>query len=435
MISLVDVRGAGAGPGAGASYRDVLPRAALDVETALDVVRPICEDVRLRGAAAVREWTRQLDGVDAETTRVPAEALAAALQALDPAVRAALEEAARRARKVHEAQRREDADIEVSPGGRVTERWVPVRRVGLYVPGGLVAYPSSVVMDVVPAQVAGVGSLAVASPPQPDNGGLPHPAVLAACALLGVEEVHAVGGAQAIAMFAYGTADAEPTDLVMGPGNVYVASAKRLLRGVVGIDSEAGPTEVAILADDTADPRFLAADLIAQAEHDANASCLLVTPDEALLDKVNSQLAMQVPGTRHRDRVETALSNQSAYVLVDDLEQGLAVVDQWAAEHLEVITRDARSWAERVTNAGAVFVGPFSPVSLGDYLAGSNHVLPTGGTARHTGGLSVQSFLRSVHVVEYTRDALAEVAPHIDALGGAEDLLAHVDAVRARVPR
>jgi histidinol dehydrogenase len=426
----LDLRGA-----APSSYRDVLPRAALDVEVALDVVRPICEDVRRRGDAAVREWTQRLDGVDVGSTRVPGQALTAALEALDPAVCRALEEAARRTRTVHEAQRREDADVEVAPGGRVTERWVPVRRVGLYVPGGLVAYPSSVVMDVVPAQVAGVQSLAVASPPQRDNGGLPHPVVLAACALLGIDEVHAVGGAQAVAMFAYGTEVCDPTDLVMGPGNVYVASAKRLLRGVVGIDSEAGPTEIGILADDTADPRFVAADLVAQAEHDAHASCLLVTTDESLLDKVDAELALQVPATRHRERVETALGSQSAFVLVDDLEHGLAVVDEWAAEHLEVMTRDARSWADRVSNAGAVFVGPWSPVSLGDYLAGSNHVLPTGGTARHTGGLSVQSFLRSVHVIEYDRPALADVAPLVDALGGAEDLAAHVDAVRARIPR
>jgi histidinol dehydrogenase len=336
---------------------------------------------------------------------------------------------------VHEAQRRRDETVEVAPGGTVTERWVPVRRVGLYVPGGLLAYPSSVVMNVVPAQVAGVGSLAVASPPQRDNGGLPHPAVLAACALLGVEEVHAVGGAQAVAMFAYGTPDCPPVDLVTGPGNVYVASAKRLLRGVVGIDSEAGPTEIGVLADDSADPAHVAADLVAQAEHDGQASCLLVTPSRELLDAVDRELDKQVPATRHRERVETALGNQSAYVLVDDLEQGLTVVDEWAAEHLEVLTRDARAWAHRVTNAGAVFVGPYSPVSLGDYLAGSNHVLPTAGTARHTGGLSVQSFLRGVHVVEYDRDALAAVAHHVDALGGAEDLAAHVDAVRARVPR
>ncbi|MGZ4589554.1 MAG: histidinol dehydrogenase [Actinomycetes bacterium] len=431
MISRVDLRGKQPST---AELRQVLPRAEQDVEMVLDVVRPICEDVRRRGAAAVRDYTQQFDKVDVPSTRVPRQALERALDGLDPAVRAALEEAARRARLVHEVQRRTDATVEVAPGGTVTERWVPVRRVGLYVPGGLLAYPSSVVMNVVPAQVAGVGSLAVASPPQADNDGLPGAVILAACALLGVEEVHAVGGAQAIAMFAYGTEDCEPVDLVTGPGNVYVASAKRLLKGVIGTDAEAGPTEIAILADDTADPVFLAADLVAQAEHDANASCLLVTPSPQLLDAVDAELARQVPATRHAERVETALRNQSAHVLVDDLDQGLSVVDEWAAEHLEVVTRDARSWAARVTNAGAVFVGPYAPVSLGDYLAGSNPVLPTAGTVRHTGGLSVQSFLRSQHVVEYTREALADVAPHVDALGGSEDLIAHVDAVRARIP-
>ena len=432
MISRVDLRGKQASR---SELRDVLPRAELNVEVALEVVRPICEDVRRRGAAAVRDYTNQFDHVDLPTTRVPPQALTEALTALDPAVRKALEEAARRTRLVHEAQRRQDATVELSTGGTVTERWLPVRRVGLYVPGGLLAYPSSVVMNVVPAQVAGVGSLAVASPPQTTNNGLPDAVILAACALLGVDEVHAVGGAQAIAMFAFGTEDCEPADLVTGPGNVYVASAKRLLKGVIGTDAEAGPTEIGILADDTADPGFVAADLVAQAEHDANASCLLVTPSPELLDAVDRELAQQVPKTRHSRRVETALRNQSAYVLVDDLEQGLAVVDEWAAEHLEVLTRDASDWAARVVNAGAVFVGPFAPVSLGDYLAGSNHVLPTGGTSRHTGGLSVQSFLRSQHVVAYTRDALAEVAPLIDALGGSEDLHAHVDAVRARIPR
>jgi histidinol dehydrogenase len=432
VISRVDLRGKQASR---SELRGVLPRAELNIEVALDVVRPICDDVRRRGAAAVRDYTKQFDHVDLATTRVPADALTAALDALDPAVRAALEEAARRTRLVHEAQRRTDATVELSPGGTVTERWLPVRRVGLYVPGGLLAYPSSVVMNVVPAQVAGVGSLAIASPPQQSNGGLPDPVILAACALLGVDEVHAVGGAQAIAMFAYGTEDCEPTDLVTGPGNVYVASAKRLLKGIIGTDAEAGPTEIGILADDSADPVFVAADLVAQAEHDANASCLLVTPSPELIDAVDVELARQVPATRHAERVETALRNQSAYVLVDDLEQGLAVVDEWAAEHLEVLTRDARSWAARVVNAGAVFIGPFAPVSLGDYLAGSNHVLPTGGTSRHTGGLSVQSFLRSQHVIDFSRDALAEVAPLIDALGGSEDLHAHVDAVRVRIPR
>jgi len=415
--------------------RGVLPRAAIDVESALDAVRPICEDVRLRGVAAVREITARFDGVELESTRVPAEALHRALRGLESAVRHALEESARRARLVHEAQRRGEATVEVTKGGVVTERWLPVRRVGLYVPGGLVAYPSSVVMNAVPAQVAGVRSLAVASPPRREHGGLPHPAVLAACALLGVDEVYAVGGAQAIAMFAYGTRECPRVDLVTGPGNVYVAAAKRLLKGVVGIDAEAGPTEIGILADDTADPGYVAADLIAQAEHDENASCLLVTPSAELIDAVDVELGKQLPDTRHRERVETALANQSACVLVDDLEAGLRVVDEWAAEHLEVITEGASAVAARVSNAGAIFVGPFSPVSLGDYLAGSNHVLPTGGTARHSGGLSVQSFLRGTHVIEYDRAALAEAAPYIDALGGAEDLGAHVDAVRRRVPR
>jgi histidinol dehydrogenase len=416
-----------------ADPRRVLPRARLDVEAAVAAVRPVVDDVRDRGLAAVVAATEEYDGVRLDTLRVPAAALAAALASLDPAVRAALEEAADRARRVHAAQRRTDAVVDVAPGAVVTERWVPVGRVGLYVPGGLVAYPSSVVMNVVPAQVAGVGSLAVASPPKPEFDGRPNPAVLAACALLGVDEVYAVGGAQAIAMFAYGVEGVAPVDLVTGPGNVWVAAAKRLVRGVVGIDAEAGPTEIGILADDSADPDFLAADLVAQAEHDELAACLLVTPSVSLVDAVDAALAPRVASTRHRVRVEKALAGQSAAVLVDDLDHGLEVVDVWAAEHLEVVTRDAAAVAARVRNAGAVFVGPWSPVSLGDYLAGSNHVLPTGGTARHTGGLSVQSFLRGIHVVDYSRDALAAVAGHVTALGGAEDLAAHVEAVATRV--
>jgi histidinol dehydrogenase len=290
-------------------------------------------------------------------------------------------------------------------------------------------------MNLVPAQVAGVASIAVASPPQRDNGGLPHPSVLAACALLGVREVHAAGGAQALAMFAYGTADCAPADVITGPGNVYVAAAKRVLRGVVGTDGENGPTEVAVIADDTADPRYVAADLVAQAEHDELAACLLITADAALADRVDAELTKQVATARHRERVEKALNGQSACVLVDDEDAALAVSDAWAPEHLEIQARDAAKLAARVTYAGAIFAGPYSPVSLGDYLAGSNHVLPTGGTARHTSGLSVFPFLRVVNVVECDRDALAATAPLIDALGGAEDLDAHVQAVRVRVDR
>jgi histidinol dehydrogenase len=413
----------------------LLPRAALDVSSAVEAVRPVVDAVRRDGFAAVREATARFDGVDIDSPRVPSAAIAAAVDALDPELRAALEEAIRRTRAVHEAQRPEPVTVSPADGLTVTERWSPVRRVGLYVPGGLVAYPSSVVMNVVPALVAGVDSLAVASPPQRDHAGLPHPAVLAACGLLGIEEVYRVGGAQAVAMFAYGIEGCPPVDIVTGPGNVYVAAAKRLVRGVVGIDSEAGPTEIAILADATAEAAHVAADLIAQAEHDANAACLLVTDSPSLLDAVDLALAEQVAVTPHRERVQTALDGQSAYVLVDDIDAGLRIVDGWAAEHLEVITRDARKVADRVRNAGAVFVGPWSPVSLGDYLAGSNHVLPTGGTARHNGGLSVHTFLRQVHVVEADRDGLAAAAPHVDALGGAEDLGAHVAAIRARIPR
>jgi histidinol dehydrogenase len=414
----------------------MLPRSATDVSSALEAVSPLVRAVRERGYAGARAATARFDGVDVPDPRVPADALAQALAELDGTVRAALEESIRRVRIVHAEQRRGVTEVEVAPGATVTEKWIPVDRVGLYVPGGIAVYPSSVVMNVVPAQVAGVPSLAVCSPPQRAFGGLPHPTILAACALLGVDEVYAVGGAQAIALLAYGDAELgiEPVDLVTGPGNIYVAAAKRLLRGVIGIDSEAGPTEIAILADRHADPVHVAADLISQAEHDPAAASVLVTDSVELADAVERQVAEQVARTRHRDRVRTALSGpQSAIVLVADLEQGLEVVNAYAAEHLEVITAEARKWAERVRHAGCVFVGAHSPVSLGDYCAGSNHVLPTGGTARHASGLSVQSFLRGVHLVEYSREALLEVAPHVLALAEAEDLPAHGDAVRARM--
>jgi histidinol dehydrogenase len=414
-------------------WSKLLPRARLDIEAALDTVRPIVETVRERGRAGVLELTQRFDGVALDDVRVPAGALQQALRDLDPAVRDALEASIGNARQVHEAQRRPDERVELRPDAIVTERWVPVRRVGLYVPGGLVAYPSSVIMNVVPAQVAGVESMAVTSPPKPEFGGRPNPTMLAACALLGIDEVYAVGGAQGIAMFGYGVEGCPQVDLVTGPGNIYVAAAKRLLRGVVGIDAEAGPTEIGILADDSADPDHVAADLISQAEHDELAACLLVSPSESLLDAVDAALRPRVEAATHRRRIAAALSGQSAAVLVDDLDQGLRVVDEWAAEHLEVITRDAATVAGRVRNAGAIFVGPWSPVSLGDYLAGSNHVLPTGGTARHTAGLSVSTFLRGIHVVDYSRDALAAVAPHITALGLAENLPAHVEAVHTRL--
>ena len=428
MISRIDLRGSLPG-----DLRSVLPRADLDVEAALEKVRPICDDVRHRGAAAVRDLTERFDGVRLESARVPAEAITRALAELDPGVRDALEESIRRARLVHRDQRRTDTTTRVVPGGTVTERWVPVERVGLYVPGGRAVYPSSVVMNVVPAQEAGVASLAVTSPAQAEFGGLPHPAILATCALLGVEEAYAVGGAQAIAMFAYGTEECRRADMVTGPGNIWVAAAKRLLKGVIGIDSEAGPTEIAVLADDTADPVHVAADLISQAEHDTLAASVLVTDSEALAAAVEGELAAQVARTKHADRIRAALSGrQSGIVLVDDIDAGLTVVDAYAAEHLEIQTADARAVAARVRNAGAIFVGPYAPVSLGDYLAGSNHVLPTGGCACHSSGLSVQTFLRGIHVIDYDEAALADATRRVVALAEAEDLPAHGAAMTAR---
>ncbi|MCP2257009.1 histidinol dehydrogenase [Streptoalloteichus tenebrarius] len=435
MLTRADLRGRVPSP---VELRATLPRAEVDVDAVLHQVRPVVEAVRERGVAAALEFAERFDRVRPSSVRVPVEELTRALEELAPAVREALEECVARARRVHADQRRVDVTTQVVPGGTVTERWTPVARVGLYAPGGLAVYPSSVVMNVVPAQEAGVESLVVCSPPQAEHGGRPHPTILAACALLGVTEVWAVGGAQAVALLAYGGVDTDgaelaPVDMVTGPGNIYVTGAKRLLRGLVGIDSEAGPTEIAILADDTADPAHVAADLISQAEHDTLAASVLVTTSEALADAVDAELERQVAATKHAERVRAALTGpQSGCVLVSTVDDGVRVVDAYAAEHLEIQTRDARAVAGRVRAAGAIFVGPYAPVSLGDYCAGSNHVLPTGGCARHSSGLSVQTFLRGIHVVEYTAEALAEVAPKVVALAEAEDLPAHGQAVTAR---
>ena len=430
-IRRIDLRTSdGAAP---ADYRTALPRADFDVEAAVPAVQEICEAVRTRGVEAIREYGERFDGVAVEDLRVPPQALADALEQLDPDIRAALEESVRRLRATCEAELEQDAVTDLGTGARVTHRKVPVGRVGLYVPGGLAPLVSSVLMNVVPAQTAGVESIALASPPQREFGGSVHPTILAACALLGVDEVYAVGGAQAIAMFAYGTGPCRKVDLVTGPGNIYTVTAKRILKGLVGIDSEAGPTEIAILADDTADAAYVAADLISQAEHDPLAAAVLVTPSERLAADVEAELDKQVAVTKHVERIRTSLcGSQSGIVLVDDLEQGLDAVNAYAAEHLEIHTADAAAWAARVRNAGAVFVGPYAPVSLGDYCAGSNHVLPTGGCACHSSGLSVRAFTKSVHVVDYTRDALAAVAGHVVTLAEAEDLPGHGAAVRAR---
>lgn len=442
LLRRIDLRGATL---SAARLRTALPRGGVDVDAVLPKVRPIVEAVAERGADAALEYGASFDGVRPEQVRVPADRLRAALDALDTDVRIALEVAIERARAVHADQRRTDTTTTLAPGAAVTERWVPVERVGLYVPGGNAVYPSSVVMNVVPAQTAGVESLVIASPPQASNPepfqGLPHPTILAAAALLGVDEVWAVGGAQAVALLAYGGTDTDgselaPVDMITGPGNIYVTAAKRICRSRVGIDSEAGPTEIAILADHTADPVHVAADLISQAEHDEMAASVLVTDSTALADATDAELARQLETTVHRERVSVALGGQqSAIVLVDDVDTGLRVVNAYAAEHLEIQTADAAGVAARVRSAGAIFVGAWSPVSLGDYCAGSNHVLPTAGCARHSSGLSVQTFLRGIHVVDYTEAALKDVAGHVITLANAENLPSHGEAVRRRFER
>lgn len=420
-------------------YQAKLPRASFDIGEALKSVAPIIEEVRVGGAAKIQEFSERFDGIAPKEIRVPREVIEAALKDLDPKIRLILQESIRRVRTVHRDQIRGASKVRVVDGGEIEERWVPVDRVGLYVPAGRAVYPSSVIMNVVPAQIAGVRSLALASPPQLDNEGWPNPLVLATCALLEVDEVYAMGGAQAIAAFAFGIRDSngaiisQPVDLVTGPGNIFVAAAKRALRGVIGIDSEAGPTEIAIVADVSARASDVAADLISQAEHDTIAAAILITDSLQLAEDVVRELDIRVASTKHRERVGEALSgDQSAIVLVDDLDQALDVANAYAAEHLELIVKDPESASEKIRNAGAVFLGRFSPVSLGDYLAGSNHVLPTGGCACHSSGLSVQTFLRGLHFINYNERAFREVAASVITFAEAEDLPAHGEAIKAR---
>jgi len=432
VIRTVDLRGKALSK---AGYNAELPRAALDVAQAMALVEPILHRVKTGGESELIKLAQEFDGVTPTSIRVPQKALDSALASLDPAIRAALELSIERVRKVHNDQVRVNKTTTVVDGGSVTEKWIPVDRVGLYVPGGRAVYPSSVVMNVVPAQIAKVSSIAVASPPQKECAGLPHPTILATCALLGITEVYAVGGAQAIAMFAYGVEGlCEKTDLVTGPGNIYVAAAKRALRGVIGIDSEAGPTEIAILADSSARATDVAADLISQAEHDVIAAAILVTDSIELAQGVEAELKIQVGKTKHKERITAALSGvQSAIVLVDDVKQGIDVVNAYAAEHLEIQTKNARDDAAKIRNAGAVFIGRFSPVSLGDYSAGSNHVLPTGGCACHSSGLSVQTFLRGLHFIEYSEKAFTDLVPTVVTLANSEDLPAHGQAMTIRL--
>jgi histidinol dehydrogenase len=432
MMRLLDLRGQVL---SAADLLTLAPRASRDVGSAADTVATLIDEVRTRGSAALLDQAERFDRVRPSVVRVSASDLRDAEAALEPSVRAALTEAIARVRRATAAQVPAEVVTDIAPGARIVQRWQPVDRVGLYVPGGKAVYPSSVVMNVVAAQVAGVRSIALASPPQADFGGSVHPTILGAAALLGVDEVYAMGGAGAIGALAYGVSDLglDPVQVITGPGNLFVATAKRAVKGVVGIDSEAGPTEVLIIADSAARVDYVVADLISQAEHDELAGSVLVTDDYTLAERVHQALPAAVEATYHHDRVTTALAGQqSAIVVVDDLTQAARFSNAYGPEHLQLLVTDSHALLSQLDSAGAIFIGEHTPVSLGDYVAGSNHVLPTGGQSRFASGLGAYTFLRPQQIVEYNRDALAAVAHHVTALSDAEQLPAHGDAVRAR---
>lgn len=439
LLRVLDLRGQRLSK---ARYQELLPRAVIDISTAMKSIEPILQTVKNGDEETLLNLSLKFDQIAPQSLRVPEEIIKKARKSLDPKLESIIVEAIRRVGIVHRDQVRKESSVRVVDGGEVLERWIAVDRVGLYVPAGKAVYPSSVIMNVVPAQIAGVASIALASPAQVSNSGWPDPIILATCSLLGISEVYAMGGAQAIAAFAYGVNKMvagerqevlAPVDLVTGPGNIYVAAAKRALRGKIGIDSEAGPTEIAIVADNSARSNEVAADLISQAEHDSIAAAVLITDSIELANEVQIELVKRVNLAKHATRITEALKGmQSAIVLTDNLEQSIEIANAYAAEHLELLTRDPQSVGKKIRNAGAVFLGRTSPVSLGDYLAGSNHVLPTGGCACHSSGLSVQTFLRGLHFISYDQEAFNEIAPSVIAFANAENLPAHGEAISAR---
>ncbi len=433
MLHVTDLRGRTPST---SELRRVLPRGGTDVNAVLPTVTPIVEAVREGGAATALDYGEQFDHVRPTAVRVPAEVIQQATDALDSAVRDALEVAIARIRKVHEEQKPQSHTTRLAETALVTEKFIPVNRVGLYVPGGKAVYPSSVLMNVIPAQAAGASSLVVCTPPQEEFGGWPHPTTLAACHLLGVDEVWAVGGAQAVALMAYGDDEygLEPVDMVTGPGNIFVTAAKRVVNGIVGIDAEAGPSEIAVIADEHANAEYVALDLISQAEHDEQAASVLITDSEDFAARVDALVEERSQATINAERARSALGGkQSGIVLVSDLDAAIDVANAYAAEHLEIHTENPREVAERIINAGAIFVGPYSPVPLGDYAAGSNHVLPTSGTARFSAGLSTHTFLKPVNLIEYDRKALQDIGAEIITLATDEQLPAHGESIRARM--
>lgn len=423
------------GPITESAVKVALPRATQSIDSVSAVVSELISEVRASGSQALIDHAKRFDGVQPGEIRVPKNILVDALETLDSDLRAAIEVAIDRVRRASSDTKPSAVSTELAKGGLVSTRYVPVDSVGLYVPGGKAVYPSSVVMNVVPAQVAGVPRIALCSPPQKENAGLPNQVVLATAQLLGISEVYAIGGASAIAAMAYGVADInlQPVRVITGPGNIYVAAAKRLVRGDVGIDAEAGPTEILIIADHTGLPKNIAADLISQAEHDENAAAVLVCTSQDILNQVAHEIEAQLPRLNNSERIKKSLAGpQSALVLTDSIESAIEISNFYATEHLEVHVANPDEVLQQITNAGAVFIGDSSPVSLGDYLAGSNHVLPTGMQAKFGPGLGVHSFLRPQQVIQYDKSALAEVSRQAALFANAEGLDAHARAIEIR---
>ena len=397
----------------------------------VDAARDIVANVRANGDAAVRDYCQRFDGVELQSFRLPQEQIDAALEDLDPAFVAALEKAARQIREFHQREVEQSWFTMRADGTMLGFQVTQLAAAGIYVPCGRAQYPSTVLMNAIPAKVAGVKRVVMVTPPQKD--GLISPYTLAAAKLGGVDEIYMVGGAQAVAALAYGTETIPRVDKITGPGNIFVATAKSLVSAFVGIDAVAGPTEIGIIADKTADPSLLAADLIGQAEHDELAGSVLFTDSTEIAEKVQESLNYRVPRTEHAERVHTSLSgSQSAIVLTDSLDQSIDAANAYAAEHLEIQTADADAIVPRIKNAGAIFRGPYSPVPLGDYMSGSNHVLPTGGTARFAAGLGVHTFMKPVEVIEYDKEGLKALAARINAFAVSEDLPAHGECVLSR---
>ncbi len=401
------------------------------VENAEATVRDVIAAVRSRGDAAVREFTARFDRVELDDLRVPQQEIEASWAAAPLELRDALQLAHRRITAFHREQLPQDISIKGTHGEKLGRRWRPVQRAGLYVPGGRAAYPSTVLMNAVPAQVAGVKRLVMVTPPGPD--GQVNPAVLTAARVAGISEIYRVGGAQAIAALAWGTESIPNVDVITGPGNLFVTLAKKAVYGRVGIDSLAGPSEVLVIADDTADPELVAADLLAQAEHDPLAAAILLTTSAKLVEQVPQQLELQLKDHPRHDVAASSIRDWGLIVHCDNLEQAAELSDRFAPEHLELQVADPHSLAERIQQAGAIFLGHHTPEAAGDYLAGPNHTLPTSGTARFSGALSVETFMRHTSLIDFNHEALEATGAAIMALAASEGLHSHRESVRRRL--